>query len=56
EFEISYEVDPMRQGIADSWPNHMDDTAAGEEWGWKPDYDLDAMVKDMLEKLKVKLQ
>ncbi len=56
EFEMSYEVDPVRQGIADSWPNHMDDTAAGEEWGWEPDYDLDAMVKDMLEKLKVKLQ
>ncbi len=55
EFEMTYEVDPVRQGIADSWPSYMDDSAAREEWGWKPDYDLDAMVKDMLEKLKVKL-
>jgi len=55
EFEMSYKIDPVRQAIADSWPNHMDDTAAREEWGWTPQYDLDAMVKDMLEKLKVKL-
>jgi len=48
EFEISYDVDPIRQGIADSWPNSMDDSAAREDWGWKPDYDLDAMSKDMI--------
>ncbi len=47
EFEISYEPD-YRQEIADSWPNSVDDTAAREEWGWKPDYDLDAMTRDML--------
>ncbi|MCL2247550.1 MAG: L-threonine 3-dehydrogenase, partial [Lentimicrobiaceae bacterium] len=34
--------------IADSWPNSIDDSAAREEWGWKPDYDLDAMTEDML--------
>jgi nucleoside-diphosphate-sugar epimerase len=51
EFEISYNIDPVRQGIADSWPNSMDDSAAREEWGWKPDYDLDAMTRDMIEKL-----
>lgn len=55
EFEMSYEIDPIRQAIADSWPNHMDDTSAKEEWDWKPEYDLSAMVKDMLEKLTVKL-
>jgi len=53
---MSYEVDPVRQAIADSWPNHMDDTAAREEWGWTPEYDLDAMVEDMLEKLTEKLK
>ena len=55
EFKISYEIDPIRQSIADSWPNSMDDTAAREEWGWQPEYDLAKMSKDMLEKLKLKL-
>ncbi len=55
EFEIDYEVDSVRQSIADSWPNSLDDTAAREEWGWNPKYDLDSMTRDMLEKLKIKL-
>jgi nucleoside-diphosphate-sugar epimerase len=55
EFELDYDVDPVRQAIADSWPNSLDDTAAREEWGWAPKYDLDAMTKDMLEKLRIKL-
>lgn len=54
-FEIDYDIDPVRQSIADSWPRRMDDTAAREEWGWEPLYDLEAMVKDMLEHLSVKL-
>jgi len=55
-FEISYDVDPVRQKIADSWPNSLDDTAAREEWGWNPKYDLALMTADMLEKLKIKLK
>lgn len=55
DFQIEYDVDPVRQAIADSWPNSLDDTAAREEWGWNPKYDLDSMTKDMLEKLRVKL-
>lgn len=55
EFELDYDVDPVRQAIANSWPNSLDDSAAREEWGWDPKYDLDAMTKDMLEKLKIKL-
>lgn len=51
EFELDYDVDPVRQAIAESWPNSLDDSAAREEWGWNPKYDLDAMTKDMLEKL-----
>lgn len=51
-FEMEYQVDPLRQAIADSWPNSLDDTCAREEWGWKPEYDLDAMTVDMLAKLK----
>ena len=54
EFECTYEPD-FRQAIADSWPRSVDDSAAREEWGWKPDYDLPAMTKDMLEKLRIKL-
>ncbi|MGN7176883.1 L-threonine 3-dehydrogenase [Cytobacillus sp. SAFR-174] len=54
-FEISYEVDPVRQGIADSWPNSIDASAAKEEWGFKADYDLAKMTADMLDKLRTKL-
>ncbi|MBO6250350.1 MAG: NAD-dependent epimerase/dehydratase family protein [Muribaculaceae bacterium] len=55
DFELVYEVDPLRQAIADSWPNKLDDTCARMEWGWRPKYDLDAMTRDMLEKLRLKL-
>jgi len=54
-FEISYNVDPVRQAIADSWPNSIDASAAAEEWGFKAKYDLSSMTADMLEKLKTKL-
>jgi len=53
EFEISYEPD-FRQKIADSWPNDVDDRAAREEWGWEPDYDLEAMTDDMLKNIQIK--
>lgn len=55
EFEISYNVDPVRQGIADSWPNSIDASAARNEWDFNPQYDLDRMTKDMLENLSEKL-
>ncbi|WP_326910730.1 L-threonine 3-dehydrogenase [Sedimentibacter sp. MB31-C6] len=55
EFELDYDVDPIRQKIADSWPNSLDDSAAREEWDWNPKYDLGSMTKDMLEKLRSKL-
>jgi nucleoside-diphosphate-sugar epimerase len=55
DFTIDYDVDPLRQGIADSWPKRLDDTAAREEWDWEPDFDLDAMVEDMLVNLRKKL-
>lgn len=55
DFSMTYRVDPVRQAIADSWPRHMDDSAAREEWGWKPMYDLPAMTRDMLEKLAKRL-
>jgi nucleoside-diphosphate-sugar epimerase len=45
---FDYKVDPVKAAIADSWPNKMDDSCAREEWGWKPEWDIDAMVDDML--------
>lgn len=56
DFEMEYNIDPMRQAIANSWPNQLDDSAAREDWGWSPNYNLKAMTKDMIEKLKVKLR
>lgn len=54
EFEMEYQIDPLRQAIAESWPNSLDDTCAREEWGWTPQFDLDAMTRDMLEKLRLR--
>jgi nucleoside-diphosphate-sugar epimerase len=54
DFEMTYEVDPIRQAIANSWPDSIDPSAAIEEWGFKAQYDLDEMTKDMLEKLAAK--
>ena len=54
EFEIDYDVDPVRQRIADSWPQRLDDSAARAEWGWQPQFDAAAMVTDMLQKLSEK--
>ncbi|MDT8318735.1 MAG: NAD-dependent epimerase/dehydratase family protein [bacterium] len=53
-FEMTYDVDPLRQAIAESWPRHMDDSAARSEWGWMPEYDISSMTADMIEKLSKK--
>jgi nucleoside-diphosphate-sugar epimerase len=53
DFKMEYELDPVRQAIADSWPNSLDDSCAREEWGWSPKYDLDSMTKSMLEELRM---
>ncbi len=55
EFQIDYDVDPVRQKIAESWPDSLDTTAAEEEWGFKTEYDLARMTKIMLEKIAEKL-
>ena len=51
DFRIDYDVDPVRQAIADSWPDRIDDSAAREEWGWSPNFDGAAMAANMLEHL-----
>ncbi|MBF0714087.1 L-threonine 3-dehydrogenase [Gemella sp. GH3] len=53
-FEMDYDVDPVRQGIANSWPNSIDSTCATEEWGFEPKFDLDKMTKTMLDELSKK--
>lgn len=55
DFKMVYDVDPLKQGIADSWPDCMDDSCARNEWDWKPQYDLSTMTVDMLDKLTKKL-
>jgi nucleoside-diphosphate-sugar epimerase len=55
DFKIAFEPD-FRQAIADSWPESIDDSAAREEWGWKPDYDLTAMTADMIGVLQKRLE
>lgn len=55
DFRIDYQIDPVRQAIADSWPNSLDDSAARAEWDWSPRYDLATMVEDMLRNLRSRL-
>jgi nucleoside-diphosphate-sugar epimerase len=54
-FAIDYDVDPVRQAIADSWPRALDDNAARSDWGFAPKYGLDAMTDDMLTRLQERL-
>jgi nucleoside-diphosphate-sugar epimerase len=56
DFVIDYEVDPVRQAIADSWPESIDDSAARAEWDWRSRYDLEAMTRDMLAHVRERLQ
>lgn len=55
DFRVEYEPD-YRQAIADTWPATIDDSAAREEWGWKPDWDLSSMTEDMIKRLSSRLK
>lgn len=55
DFEMFYEVDPIRQNIADSWPNSIDSSCAEKEWGFKYDYNLETMTLDMINRISKKL-
>lgn|SRR5690625_4657618 len=54
DFELSYDVDPVRQGLADSWPDEIDVSAAKEQWGFNPKYDLEKMTVEMINAIKEK--
>ncbi len=56
DFRIEYDVDPVRQSIADSWPRSVDDSAARAEWNWTPRFGIEAMTAEMLDKLGAKLK
>ncbi len=53
-FKMDYKVDPVRQAIADSWPDKLDDSAAREEWGWLPQYDLESMTREMITSIQTR--
>jgi nucleoside-diphosphate-sugar epimerase len=55
EFAMDYQVDPVRQAIAESWPRSLDDSAARADWGWSPRFGLAAMTADMLKRLGSKI-
>ncbi|MDE6140351.1 MAG: NAD-dependent epimerase/dehydratase family protein [Alistipes sp.] len=54
-FTMDYDVEPVKDAIARSWPNKLDDSCAREEWGWKPQWDLDSMTRDMLAAVRRKM-
>jgi nucleoside-diphosphate-sugar epimerase len=55
-FEIDYQVDPVRQAIADSWPRSLDNSAARADWGFTPRFELAAMTADMLARLRERMR
>ena len=55
DFTMSYALDPVRQAIADSWPDRLDDSAARSQWGWQPEFDLEDMTENMLRGLSARL-
>jgi nucleoside-diphosphate-sugar epimerase len=55
EFAMDYQVDPVRQAIAEGWPRSLDDSAARADWGWSPRFGLAAMTADMLKRLGSKI-
>jgi nucleoside-diphosphate-sugar epimerase len=44
--QITFEPNPRRQGIVDSWPEDVDDSAARADWGWKPEYDVERFFEE----------
>ena len=55
KFEIEYQIDPVRQAIANSWPSSLDDSDARKEWGWEPKYSIQELAEDMYKNLVTKL-
>jgi nucleoside-diphosphate-sugar epimerase len=56
DFKMVYEIDPLKQAIAESWPDKMDDSCARREWDWHHEYNLQTMTRDMIEKLTERMK
>ena len=54
--KFKYEIDPVKDQISSSWPDSLDDSCAREEWGWKPVWDMESMIDDMLTAIAAKLK
>lgn len=54
DFKMTYDIDPLKESIARSWPDSLDDSCARREWGWAPRYDLPRTTAEMLERLGAK--
>ncbi len=52
DVQITYKSEPVRQGILDSWPRALDDRRARADWGWKAEYDLEAMTADLIPRIR----
>ncbi len=55
-FEMEYKIDPLRQKIANSWSDTIDDSCARTDWNWQEAYNLEAMVEDMVKNIRLKLK
>lgn len=55
DFKMTYDIDPLKESIARSWPDSLDDSCARSEWGWAPRYDLPQTTAEMLERLRAKM-
>ena len=55
-FEVTYKIQEFRQRIADAWPDTVDYTVARQDFGFEPQFDLEAITKDMIEKLSPKFK
>ena len=56
DFTMDYNVDPVKEQIARSWPNQLDDSCARNEWGWNPEWNLERMTDDMLLHIREKVE
>jgi threonine 3-dehydrogenase len=52
DVDLTFEPDPARQAILDSWPRDLDDTCARTDWGWEPEFDLEAMTADIIPRVR----
>lgn len=50
-FQVEYKIQELRQRVADSWPDAIDPAVAKQDFGFEPQFDLDAITETMVEKV-----